>query len=83
MGFPQDSDWEDLRRMPEHPTLVKGDNQCVVYRFDNSCNKQGVEDQKMLTKLKVLRIIRLKRIESRTQCSRGKGTVFDWRENPL
>ena len=27
MGFPQDSDWEDLRRMPEHPTLVKGDNQ--------------------------------------------------------
>ena len=53
MGFPQDSDWEDLRRMPEHPTLVKGDNQCVVYQFDTNCNKHGVEDQKMWTKLKV------------------------------
>lgn len=23
MGFPQDKDWEDIRKMPEHPTLVK------------------------------------------------------------
>jgi len=23
MGFPQDKDWEDMRKMPEHPTLVK------------------------------------------------------------
>eukprot|EP00095_Tigriopus_kingsejongensis_P010394 maker-scaffold1615_size33485-snap-gene-0.15 protein:Tk10394 transcript:maker-scaffold1615_size33485-snap-gene-0.15-mRNA-1 annotation:"mitogen-activated protein kinase erk-a" len=23
MGFPQDKDWEDIRRMPEHPTLTK------------------------------------------------------------
>lgn len=23
MGFPQDKDWEDIRRMPEHPTLQK------------------------------------------------------------
>ena len=23
MGFPQDKDWEDIRKMPEHPTLTK------------------------------------------------------------
>lgn len=23
MGFPQEKDWEDMRRMPEHPTLLK------------------------------------------------------------
>ena len=23
MGFPLDKDWEDMRKMPEHPTLVK------------------------------------------------------------
>merc|ERR1712227_1100419 len=23
MGFPQERDWEDMRRMPEHPTLLK------------------------------------------------------------
>ena len=23
MGFPQDKDWEDIRKMPEHPTLLK------------------------------------------------------------
>jgi len=23
MGFPQDKDWEDMRKMPEHPTLLK------------------------------------------------------------
>ncbi len=23
MGFPQEKDWEDIRRMPEHPTLTK------------------------------------------------------------
>jgi len=23
MGFPQDKDWEDIRKMPEHPTLIK------------------------------------------------------------
>lgn len=23
MGFPLDKDWEDIRKMPEHPTLMK------------------------------------------------------------
>lgn len=23
MGFPQDKDWEDIRKMPEHHTLTK------------------------------------------------------------
>ena len=23
MGFPQDKDWENIRKMPEHPTLLK------------------------------------------------------------
>jgi cyclin-dependent kinase 8/11 len=23
MGFPLDKDWEDIRKMPEHPTLTK------------------------------------------------------------
>jgi hypothetical protein len=23
MGFPQDKDWEDIRKMPEHGTLTK------------------------------------------------------------
>jgi len=23
MGFPQEKDWEDIRKMPEHPTLIK------------------------------------------------------------
>lgn len=23
MGFPQEKDWEDIRKMPEHPTLSK------------------------------------------------------------
>ena len=23
MGFPQEKDWEDIRKMPEHPTLMK------------------------------------------------------------
>lgn len=23
MGFPQDKEWEDIRKMPEHPTLLK------------------------------------------------------------
>ncbi|XP_013381051.1 cyclin-dependent kinase 8 isoform X2 [Lingula anatina] len=23
MGFPQDKDWEDIKKMPEHPTLMK------------------------------------------------------------
>lgn len=23
MGFPQEKDWEDIRKMPEHPTLCK------------------------------------------------------------
>merc|ERR1712025_293635 len=23
MGFPQEKEWEDMRRMPEHPTLLK------------------------------------------------------------
>lgn len=23
MGFPQEKDWEDIRKMPEHPTLLK------------------------------------------------------------
>lgn len=23
MGFPHEKDWEDIRKMPEHPTLLK------------------------------------------------------------
>lgn len=23
MGFPHEKDWEDIKRMPEHPTLSK------------------------------------------------------------
>jgi hypothetical protein len=23
MGFPLEKDWEDIRKMPEHPTLLK------------------------------------------------------------
>lgn len=23
MGFPLEKDWEDIRKMPEHPTLIK------------------------------------------------------------
>lgn len=23
MGFPQEKDWEDIKKMPEHPTLLK------------------------------------------------------------
>ena len=23
MGFPHDKDWEDIKKMPEHPTLQK------------------------------------------------------------
>jgi len=23
MGYPQEKDWEDIRKMPEHPNLVK------------------------------------------------------------
>lgn len=23
MGFPHDKDWEDIKKMPEHPTLLK------------------------------------------------------------
>jgi hypothetical protein len=27
MGFPQDKDWEDIRKMPEHGTLTKENTQ--------------------------------------------------------
>lgn len=23
MGFPHEKDWEDIKKMPEHPTLLK------------------------------------------------------------
>ncbi len=34
MGFPQEKDWEDIKKMPEHPTLSKDFKRSkLVFRF--------------------------------------------------
>lgn len=34
MGFPHDKDWEDIKKMPEHPTLLKDFKRNKYYSFN-------------------------------------------------
>ena len=47
MGFPQDKDWEDIRKMPEHPTLTK-DFKRTKYVFHLPLQNNGSEESRCL-----------------------------------
>ena len=45
MGFPLDKDWEDMRKMPEHPTLVKVTFKGIVYLCKNTPSRSAFSFQ--------------------------------------
>jgi len=60
MGFPLDKDWEDIRKMPEHPTLTKDfkrsnySNCSLVKYMDRHRIKPDRKDFQLLQKLLIM-----------------------------
>ncbi|XP_066281659.1 cyclin-dependent kinase 8-like isoform X9 [Branchiostoma lanceolatum] len=57
MGFPQEKDWEDIRKMPEHATLMKDFRRSQSSRYQNCCLLKYMEKHKVKADSKAFHLL--------------------------
>ena len=80
MGFPQEKDWENIKTMPEHPTLIKDFNRS---NYMTCCLQKYMEKHKVKPETRAFQLLQklltmdpTKRITSEQVSPAGKRTLF-------
>ena len=54
MGFPQEKDWENIKTMPEHPTLIKDFNRS---NYGACCLQKYMEKHKVKPETRAFQLL--------------------------